>query len=254
MKLSRVHNRLYRSGAIVIFLLLWQGAALLLQDEILPSPLLVLSTLYDTMASGELAEHMSMTLLRVFAAFVIALGVGSVFGILMGRSQRVNAALDGLLVLGLNIPALVVIFLCYIWFGLTEIAAILAVAINKIPNTAVTLREGARAIDNELMQVAKVFRLSRRQTLFKVFLPQLYPYLMAAARSGLALVWKIVLVVELLGRSSGVGFMLGTYFQYFDIASILAYTIAFAAIIMSIELLLLDRLDRRLDRWRFRAS
>ena len=249
-----MQNHSYRIGALFAFLLLWQCAALLLQDEILPSPLLVMSTLLDTLASGEMFEHMGMTLLRVAAAFTIALGVGSLVGILMGRSQRINAALDSLLVLGLNIPALVVIFLCYIWFGLTEVAAILAVAVNKIPNTAVTLREGARAIDEELMQVAKVFRLSRRKTLFKVFLPQLYPYLMAAARSGLALVWKIVLVVELLGRSNGVGFMLGTYFQYFDIASILAYTVAFAAIIMLIEMLLLDRLDKRLDRWRYRAS
>ncbi len=254
MAVSPPRDRFYRVGAIAAFLLLWQVAAVLLQDEILPSPLVVLARLGETLASGELAEHMGITLLRVFAAFVIALGVGSLFGILMGRSRRLNAALDALLVLGLNIPALVVIFLCYIWFGLTEVAAVLAVAINKIPNTAVTLREGARAIDDELMQVAQVFRLSRRQTLLQVFLPQLYPYLMAAARSGLALVWKIVLVVELLGRSNGVGFMLGTYFQYFDIASILAYTLAFAAIIMLLELLLLDRLDRRIDRWRFRAS
>lgn len=254
MNLTPVQSRLYRVGAIAVFLLAWQIAATLLQDEILPSPLLVLARLASTVASGEMAEHMGMTLLRVAAAFVIALGVGSLVGILMGRSQRLNAALDGLLVLGLNLPALVVIFLCYIWFGLTEIAAVLAVALNKIPNTAVTLREGARAIDDELMQVAQVFRLNRRQTLYRVFLPQLYPYLMAAARSGLALVWKIVLVVELLGRSNGVGFMLGTYFQYFDIAGILAYTLAFAAIIMLLELLLLDRLDRRLERWRYRVS
>ena len=172
----------------------------------------------------------------------------------MGRSNRANAWLDVMLILGLNIPALVVIILCYIWFGLTEFAAILAVSINKIPNTAVTLREGARAIDDELLEVAAVFRLSQSKTLFSVFLPQLYPYLMAAARSGLALVWKIVLVVELLGRSDGVGFMLGTYFQYFDIASILAYTVAFAAIIMLIEFTLLNNLDRKLERWRYRAS
>ncbi len=243
-----------RFGSIAVFLLLWQLAAVALQDDILPTPVVVIQTLIDTLACGEMAEHMGITLLRVFAAFIIALGVGSVIGIMMGRSRRLNAALDAMLVFGLNIPALVVIFLCYIWFGLTEVAAILAVAINKIPNTAVTLREGARAIDDELMQVAGVYRLSRRRTLFQVFLPQLYPYLMAAARSGLALVWKIVLVVELLGRSNGVGFKLGTYFQYFDIANILAYTIAFAAIILLIELLLLDRLDRRLARWRYRVS
>ena len=248
-----MNDRLQRLVATTVLLLAWQGIALLLQDEILPSPLAVGATLVDKLAGGEMAEHMGMTLWRVGAAFVVALGVGSALGILMGRSSRVNAAFDTLLVLGLNIPALVVIFLCYIWFGLTEFAAILAVSINKIPNTAVVLREGARAIDDELMQVARVYRLDRGRTLFRGFLPQLYPYLMGAARSGLALVWKIGLVVELLGRSDGVGFMLGTYFQYFDIAAILAYTIAFAAIIMLIEWLLMDRLDRRLDRWRFRA-
>ncbi len=254
MSKYRTDQQILRLGGIAAFLLLWQLAAVALQDEILPTPVIVMQTLIATLVSGDMLEHMGITFLRVMAAFVLALGVGSLIGILMGRSRRLNAVFDAVLVLGLNIPALVVIFLCYIWFGLTEIAAILAVAVNKIPNTAVTLREGARAIDNELMQVASVYRLSRRQTLFKVFLPQLYPYLMAATRSGLALVWKIVLVVELLGRSNGVGFKLGIYFQYFDIASILAYTVAFAAIIMLIELLVLDKLDQRLARWRYRAS
>jgi NitT/TauT family transport system permease protein len=250
----RATHRWHRLLALGLFLLAWQLVAMLLKDEILPSPTTVWAAMLATLASGEMLEHMAITLLRVGAAFIIALGAGSLIGIMMGRSRRLNAAFDALLVIGLNLPALVVIFLCYIWFGLTEFAAILAVAVNKIPNTAVTMREGARAVDDELMQVAQAFRLSRRKTLFRVFLPQLYPYLMASARSGLALVWKIVLVVELLGRSNGVGFILGTYFQYFDIASILAYTIAFAGVIMLIEWLLLDKLDQRLERWRYRAS
>ena len=86
--------------------------------------------------------------------------------------------------------------------------------------------------------------------MFKVYLPQLYPYLMAAARSGLALIWKIVLVVELLGRSNGVGFQLNVFFQFFDIESILAYTLAFAAVILVVEAAGLRPLERRLNRWR----
>ena len=73
---------------------------------------------------------------------------------------------------------------------------------------------------------------------------------MAAARSGLALIWKIVLVVELLGRSNGVGFQLGIYFQLFDITGILAYTFAFAAVILAIEAGVLQPLERRATRWR----
>ena len=73
---------------------------------------------------------------------------------------------------------------------------------------------------------------------------------MAATRSGLALIWKIILVVELLGRSNGMGYQLHLFFQLFDVASLLAYTFAFVAVIQLIELLLLKPLDRKARRWR----
>ncbi|HJT08728.1 MAG TPA: ABC transporter permease subunit, partial [Stellaceae bacterium] len=169
---------------------------------------------------------------------------------LMGHSRRVDGLFDLWLVLGLNIPALVLIFLCYLWLGLTEVAAIVAVALNKVPNTAVILREGARTVDRELLQVADVLKLPRGRRLREVYLPQLYPYFMAASRSGLSLIWKIVLVVELVGRSNGVGFQLGVYFQFFDITHILAYTASFVAVVLVIEGLGLRPLERRLMRWR----
>ncbi len=98
--------------------------------------------------------------------------------------------------------------------------------------------------------MGKAYRIGRIQTLRKIVLPQLYPYLLASARSGLALIWKIVLVVELLGRSNGVGFQLGAFFNFFDIASILAYTLAFALVIFVIESMLLQPVDRYVSRWR----
>lgn len=232
------------------FLAAWQVAAMLVAQPLLPSPPVVLSNLWDHVVEGELLYHLGVTLARVAVSFFIAMALGIFVGILMGRSWHLDSALDGLLVLGLNIPALVTILLCYIWFGLTEVAAVIAVALNKIPTVVVTVREGARAVDRELLQVAEVFRVPRMRTLIRVYLPQLYPYLMAAARSGLALIWKIVLVVELLGRSSGVGFQLGTYFQFFDITSILAYTLAFAVVVLTIEATVMRPLERHLTRWR----
>ena len=136
------------------------------------------------------------------------------------------------------------------WFGLIEIAAVLAVAINKIPNVVVTVREGARALDRDLDEMSRVYRLGGMTRLRHIMLPQLAPYLMASARSGLALIWKIVLVVELLGRSNGVGFQLSVFFQMFDVANILAYSIAFILIVQMIEWLGLRPLDSMLNRWR----
>jgi NitT/TauT family transport system permease protein len=194
--------------------------------------------------------HLGQTVTRVAISFCLAMLLGVGLGILMGRSRRVDRMLDSFLILGLNVPALVTTILCYIWFGLSETAAILAVVVNKIPMVAINLREGARAVDTQLLEVAQVYRLSRSERFFKVYLPQLYPYLFSSARNGLALIWKIVLVVELLGRSDGVGFQIGSFFHFFDITSILAYTLAFSALIFFLEAVLLRPLENRLNRWR----
>ena len=136
------------------------------------------------------------------------------------------------------------------WFGLNEIAAITAVALNKIPNVLVTVREGTRAIDVKLLQVADVFKVGLKKKFFKFFLPQLYPYIMAAARGGISLIWKIVLVVELLGRSNGIGFKLNEFFNLFDIASLFAYTLSFVAIMIFVEYAIVSPIEGRLNKWR----
>jgi NitT/TauT family transport system permease protein len=239
--------RLY---SLLGFLLLWQVAAVLAASSLLPLPSTVFGRIGEETLSLALPNHLAVTLGRVSVAFVLAMLIGALIGMAMGRWRLLDRLLDGWLVLGLNIPALVTIILCYIWFGLNDWAAIIAVAINKIPTVIVTVREGARAVDHELLRVAQAYRLSRWRTFSKVYLPQLVPYLMAASRAGLSLIWKIVLVVELLGRSNGVGFQINVFFQFFDIAGILAYTLAFAAVVLLVEAALLRPLERRLTRWR----
>jgi NitT/TauT family transport system permease protein len=239
-----------RIGSIALFIAVWQIAADAVDSRLLPSASAVFVALVHECVAGTLLFNLGISLARVAAAFVIAMVVGTAIGIVMGRSRTIDALFDSWLVLLLNLPALVIIVLAYVWFGLTEAAAIGAVAVNKIPNTAVTLREGARALDRNYSDMAASFRVGRWRTLRHVILPQLYPYLFAAARSGLALVWKIVLIVELLGMSNGVGFEIQLYFEQFDVTRILAYTIAFVAVIQLIEWAIFQPLERRAGRWR----
>ena len=200
--------------------------------------------------TGQLPYHLGVTLLRLVVSFSVAMILGCAIGILLGRSKKLDAFFDNWLVIFLNVPALVTIILCYVWFGLVESAAILAVVINKLPNVIVTIREGTRTLDQDLLDMARSFQFSKRKTLVHVIWPQLHPFVMGATRSGLALIWKIILVVELLGRSNGMGYQLHLFFQLFDVASILAYTIAFVAVIQLIELVILKPLDRKYLRWR----
>jgi len=242
------------TASLLGLLLIWTVVAGIWPSRVLPSPGEVLSVMVRDTASGELPFHLAMTLGRVAAAFVIAMAIGSAIGIVLGTHRRADQFFNPWLILFLNLPALVIIVLAYIWFGLNEAAAIGAVAVNKIPNVAVTMREGARALDPRYSEMAKVYRFSRLDRLRHILLPQLQPYFAAASRSGIALIWKIVLVVELLGRSNGVGFQIYLYFQLFDVAAILAYTLAFVAVMLIIELFVVQPFERHATRWRQRAA
>jgi NitT/TauT family transport system permease protein len=242
------------AASLLALCLLWSLAANTWPSRAFPTPVQVWRVLIEEAASGALFFNLGITLGRVAAAYVLAMVFGCVIGILLGSHRRADQFFNPWIVLFLNIPALVIIVLAYIWFGLNEAAAIGAVAVNKIPNVVVTMREGARALDPRYQEMAAVYRFGTLDRIRHVLLPQLQPYFAAASRSGIALIWKIVLVVELLGRSNGVGFQIHVNFQLFDVAAILAYTLTFVAVMLLIELLLVQPLERHASRWRRRPA
>jgi NitT/TauT family transport system permease protein len=241
-------------GSIVLLIGTWIVASHLLGERLLPEPKTVVLALFSEARSGALAFNLGVTLLRVLASFAIAMVLGTVIGLLMGRNPIFDWLADPWLIVLLNLPALVIIVLAYIWAGLTDAAAIGAVALNKLPIAIVTIREGARALDPTLDEMATVFRMSGRTRLLYVTLPQLAPYLVATTRSGLSLVWKIVLIVEMLGRPNGVGFEIGAAFQLFDVTRILAYALAFTLVMLAIEAFVVQPLERHVSRWRLRPA
>ena len=200
--------------SFALLLATWWIAAAVAGSVKLPPPSAVLAVAIAESQSGALFLHLGATLARVTLAFTLSMAIGSALGYWMGRSRLANRLGDPWLILLLNLPALVVIVLAYIWAGLTEVAAIAAIAINKLPTAVVTLREG----------------------------------------SGLSLVWKIVLVAELLGRPNGIGFEIGVAFQLFDIPLLLAYSLSFAAVVLVIEAVIVQPVERRASRWRLRAA
>jgi NitT/TauT family transport system permease protein len=241
---------LLRVVSLAVLFAAWEIAGRLVGSKLLPTVGMVAATLWQELARGDLLYQLGITLARVVAAFAVAMVAGTMLGLAMGRWRTADLALDGWVVLLLNLPALVIAILAYVWFGLTEAAAIGAVAVNKLPLVAMTMREGARSLDRDFAEMAAAFRLGLWRRLRHVVAPQLTPYVLVSARSGLSLVWKIVLVVELLGRSDGVGFKLQLYFQQFDVPRILAYALAFAAVVQLIEWAVLQPLERRAGAWR----
>jgi NitT/TauT family transport system permease protein len=233
---------------------LWALVAALAHSRLLPDPLSVGAAILADVRSGELPFQMACTLARVLAAFSVAFSLGIVAGYAMGRWKVVDRYADPWLIVLLNLPALVVIIFAYVWIGLNETAAIVAVALNKLPNVIVVTREGVRSLDAGLDDMSRAFRMKWLTRIRHVVLPQLAPYLAAVSRSSLSISWKIVLVVELIGRPNGVGFVLGSAFSLFDMTKILSYAISFVALMLAIETLLVQPLERRTNRWRRRPA
>jgi NitT/TauT family transport system permease protein len=247
-------NGALRFASIALLLAVWFAGSQFAGARLLPSPQAVGLAIITETRSGALAFNLGVTLTRVSVSFAIAMTLGTMAGFVMGRVLLADRIGDPWLVLLLNLPALVIIVLAYIWAGLTETAAVGAVVLNKLPLATVMVREGTRALDRNLDEMAVVFRMGRWKRLRHVILPQLLPYLAATARSGLSLVWKIVLIVELLGRSNGIGFEIGVAFQLFDVTRILAYAVSFVAMMLVIETFLVQPFERYVSRWRPRTA
>jgi NitT/TauT family transport system permease protein len=243
--------RFYSLAALIA---VWAIASALAQSRLLPGPLTVGTVTLADLRSGELPYQMGCTLARVAGSFAIAMVLGVIAGYAMGRSRAIDRYADPWLIVLINMPALVTIIFAYIWLGLNETAAVLAVAINKLPNVTVVMREGTRALDPGLDEMASAFQFTGWSRIRNVVIPQLAPYLAASSRSGLSIVWKIVLVVELIGRPNGVGFVLGSAFSLFDMARILSYAISFVMVMLLVESLLVQPLERRANRWRRRPA
>lgn len=236
--------------SLPLLLALWQGLAMLLQHRLFPTPLMVGQEIWLLASGGRLLSDLGKTLLRSGAAFAIAMVLGTALGIVLGRQAWLDRLFSAWLVVGLNLPAIVVAIVLYIWLGLTETALIAAVVINKVPLVIVTIREGVRSFSPGYEELAIALRLDLGRRLRLIYWPQLLPFVLAAARTGLSLIWKIVLVFEVLGSDGGVGYRVSLLFQFFDVTGILAYTASFIAVVLGFEYGVLRPLERRALAWR----
>ncbi len=223
---------------------------MLFPSRLFPGPLDVAIQLVTLATTGKLLPDLGKTLARAVIAFTVAMALGTAIGIAFGRLRVLDRLFSPWVVVGLNVPAIVIAIVLYIWLGLTEFALILAVILNKLPLVIATIREGVRSFDPAYDDLGRAFRMPFLRRLRLIFAPQLMPFVLAAARTGLSLIWKIVLVFEVLGSDGGVGFRISVFFQFFDIKGILSYTTAFILVVFAFEYAILRPLEARVLKWR----
>ena len=217
---------------------------------IFPAPHVVLGYLLDDITERTIWSNLVVTLLRIFFGFALAMAIAIPAGITLAFSSIARRMFGSWVTIGLMTPSLVFIILAYTALGLNEYAAVIAAALAVVWVLTINIWESTKAIDLKLIQMARVFNVRKLAAIRKVVLPQLAPPLLASARFGLGLIWKMVLFVELLGRSNGIGYQIEYYYQLFNLGRVLEYTIFFVAIMLFIEVVILGKIEKRLFRWR----
>ncbi len=231
---------------------LWYLGSMALSARVLPAPHVVAGALLQAMKSGAIWGDIGITLGRIGIAFTITMTVASILGFAMGLSHAAGVFFRVWIVTFITIPALVIILTCYMVVGLNDRAAIFGAAIPIIPILAINIREGVKSIDPKLIGMARAFRARRRQQILEVVVPQVAPMLLASARFGLGLVWKMVLFAEVLGRGDGIGYKIEFYYQMFNMTEVLAHALSFLIVMLFIEIAILGTIETRIFRWRTR--
>lgn len=228
----------------------WYLGSWAMSEKVLPAPHIVAKVLYEAMRSGEIWSDIGITLGRILIAFTISMAISAALGFTMGLSHRASVFFRVWIVCFITIPALVIMLTCYMVIGLNDKAAILGAAIPIIPILTINIRDGVKGIDPRLLGMAKAFRASPRQQVFEVVAPQIAPILLASARFGLGLVWKMILFAELLGRGDGIGYKIEFYYQMFNMKEVLAHALSFLMVMLFIEVVILGTIEKRIFRWR----
>lgn len=236
--------------SIVALLALWYVLSLNFPPTIVPGPVAVVGKAWENFRSGQASFHLYKTLMRVFLGLILTMTLGVATGALMGLFKKGEAFLDAWVTVGLTIPAIVYSIICLLWFGLTERAAILAIGLSAFPTVSISVWQGIKGLDSQLVHMGAAFRMSQTEIVRKIIFPQLLPHLLASMRYALGICWKICTTVELIGLSSGVGYMLNYWFGLFSMTQVFAWTLSFLLVMFAIEYLLFKPLETHLTRWR----
>lgn len=240
----------YYGISIALFLLAWQVMALWIVPDLLPEVYPVSIEMWALVESGLFFTHLADTLRRVIVGFLLAFGLSVPLGIVMGLDERVEHLVEIPILIGISVPGLAVAILAIIWFGLAELTAYVSVFLLATPMIVFNFWQGTKSLNQDLIEMGTVFEAGWPRITRHIIFPSLLPHLLAAARFGLALSWKIVVIVELLGLTSGIGYMINNEFQLYSIVGVMAWTLNFTIVMMCIEFGLIKTLERRVTKWR----
>ncbi len=193
----------------ITLILFWQLAAQTgwLSSRILPEPLAVVKAFWTLAASGEIWVHAKTSLWRAISGFAVGGGLGLLLGLLTGSFRFAETLLDTTLQMVRNIPALALIPLVILWFGIDETAKLFLVSVGVFFPVYLNTFHGIRTVDKGLIEMAQSYGLSGWALYRDVILPGALPSILVGVRFALGLVWVLLIVAETISAQAGIGYM-----------------------------------------------
>lgn len=239
-----------RLGAVAVWLLLWQLASMAVGlPLLLPSPLAVLLRLGQLCTGADFWLTVASSLLRILLGFLLGVLFGTALAGLCWRFRLIDALARPLLGVLKSTPVASFIILALVWVKTTWLATVISF-IMVLPLIYANVREGIDSADRQLLEMAQVFRLSRRKTFRYCYLPAILPFFLSAISSALGFAWKSGIAAEVLGRPArAIGSQIYDSKIYLETPDLFAWTLV--VILLSV---LLERLAVRFVRWAGKRS
>lgn len=205
MKTSIIKNKLISLFSIILFIVIWSILSIIYSEIIIPSPIATFKAIGELVFSGEASKQLSVTTIRLISGFLPAVFISLILGICMGFNSYIKAFFLPLLNLIQTTPPITWLVLAIIWFGFNGNASIFIVFISTLPILLINFIEGVNNIDQKLLDMGKVFNLSKKDILFNIVIPSMMPYIISGITITLGNSWKVVAMGEVLSATTGIG-------------------------------------------------
>lgn len=222
------------TGALVV-LGAWMATSAGQPEIVFPGPVRTMSALGDLVRTGELWTALGGTLLRCALGMAVALAVGLPWGLLAGWQPVIADLSEVALRLLMAVPPVVFVVLAMIWLGPGPSAVVLVVALVGLPLMMVTAREALRGLDGDLVEMARVFRLSRWRIVRHVVAPGVAGPVLAAVSVLLGQSLRVTVMAELLAAATGVGHAVALSRATLETADLFAWALALVVLALLIE-------------------
>lgn len=228
----------------------WEVAARVgwLSSRILPEPLAVAKAFWTLAVSGELFLHLRTSLWRAISGFAIGAGLGLLLGLLTGSVKRAETLLDTTLQMVRNIPALALIPLVILWFGIDESAKLFLLAVGVFFPVYLNTFHGIRSADQSLIEMARSYGVRGWPLYRDVILPAALPSILVGVRFSLGLVWVLLIVAETISAQAGIGYMTMNAREFLQTDVVLVGILLYALLGKGADVLA-RALERRCLRW-----